>query len=279
MGARLYVIARSASLGRARTAHSAPMSLARRVFAARLLTIVGLLVTWEAYASAAPANALFVSSPRRVATALVGMIASGQLWPHVAATASEASLGLALACAVGIPLGIVMGRSAFVRLTIEPIVMAKYASPTVAFLPLIILWLGIGISSKIALVFLGTVVVLIINSEAAVAGVDRRLVEAARAFTASEWQVNTKVILPAALPVILAGLRLAIGRALIMVVVAEMYASTVGLGYLIFHGAAAFDSTLVFVGVIVLAGAGVASNAILRSIERRLAPWREANAE
>jgi ABC-type nitrate/sulfonate/bicarbonate transport system permease component len=114
-------------------------------------------------------------------------------------------------------------------------VAALYASPQVAFLPLLIIWLGIGFTSKVALVFIGSVIIMIINTETGVAQVDPRLIETARSFTASERQVLTKIVLPAALPIILAGMRLSIGRALVMVVVAEIYASNRGLGYLIFQ--------------------------------------------
>ena len=104
---------------------------------------------------------------------------------------------------------------------------------------------------------------------------DPRLIETARSFTARERQILVKIVLPSALPFIIAGMRLAIGRALVMVVVAEIYASNKGLGYLIFQAGGMYDTAQVFVGVAILAGAGVAFNAALRALERRLAPWRQ----
>jgi ABC-type nitrate/sulfonate/bicarbonate transport system permease component len=241
----------------------------------RAAAVVLFLGCWEALARSGAVSPLFLSSPYRVAAKLGQLVASGQLWPHALASGQEALLGWLLAVLVGVPLGVAMGRSPLVRHTLEPFVVAKYSAPTVAFLPLLIIWLGIGLWSKVALVFLGAVFVLVISTEAGVANVDRRLVETARAFTASEWQVLTKIAMPSALPFVLAGMRLAVGRVLIMVVVAELYASTAGLGYLVFQGAASYDATLVFAGVVVLAGAGVALNGALRLLERRLAPWRQ----
>jgi len=142
-----------------------------------------------------------------------------------------------------------------------------------AFLPLLIIWLGIGLWSKVVLIFLGGVFAVIINTEAGVAHIDPRLVETARAFTASNRQVLIKVVIPAAIPFILAGLRQAVGRVLIMVVVAELYAATAGLGYLIFQGGAMYDTTQVFAGVTLLAGSGIALNQALRLLEQRVAPW------
>jgi ABC-type nitrate/sulfonate/bicarbonate transport system permease component len=237
----------------------------------RVVAVLAFLACWEALARSGAVSPLFLSSPRRVGV--------NAIWPHVLASGEIALLGFALALAVGLPVGAAMGRWATVRHALEPFVMAKYAAPTVAFLPLLVLGLGIGPLSKVALVFLGAVVVLIINTEAGVASVDRRLVETARAFTAGEWAVLTKVMLPAALPFVVAAARLAVGRVLILVVVAEMYASTAGLGYLVFQGAANYDAAQVFAGVAVLASAGIGLNEALRLLERRLAPWRHTQEE
>jgi ABC-type nitrate/sulfonate/bicarbonate transport system permease component len=124
---------------------------------------------------------------------------------------------------IGVPLGVLTGRDRFARHILEPVIMAMYSAPVVALLPLIIVWFGIGLWSKAVLIFLGTVFALIISTEAGVAGVDRRLVETAQSFTATRLQVLTKIVLPSAIPVVLAGVRLAIGRVLVMIVVAGSY--------------------------------------------------------
>jgi ABC-type nitrate/sulfonate/bicarbonate transport system permease component len=240
----------------------------------RGLAVLIALGAWELLARSGAVSPLFFSSPRAVALKLWDLFSTGVIWVHILVSGQEALFGLTLAVAVGVPIGVAMGRWETVRHTLDPFVMAKYCTPTVALLPLLIIWLGIGLWAKVVLVFLGAVIVVVVNTEAGVASTDRRLIETARAFKASEWQILTKVIMPSAMPFLLAGLRLAVGRVMIMVVVAELYASTAGLGYLIFQGAATYDATLVFAGVTILAGTGVAINQALRLLERRLAPWR-----
>jgi ABC-type nitrate/sulfonate/bicarbonate transport system permease component len=250
------------------------MQMDRRIWILRGATAVLFFGAWEAAERAGLIDPLFFSSPSLIIQRLVSMIADGTIWPHIAASATVIALGFALAALVGIPVGLAMGKSKIVGGTLDPYIAAIYASPTVAFLPLMIIWLGIGIPSKVALVFLGCVIIIIVNTEAGVAQVDHRLIETARSFMARERQILWIIILPAALPFILAGMRLAMGRALLMVVVAEIYASNAGLGYLIFQAGGFYDTAQVFVGVAVLATAGVVLNTTLRLIERKLAPWR-----
>ncbi len=237
------------------------------------------LAAWEIGSRLGLLDPLFASSPSLIVEKLVQMIADGSIWPHVLASANIAALGFGLSVAVGVPLGLAMGRSHTIRATLEPFTTALNASPQVAFLPLLIIWLGIGIASKVALVFLGSFIIMVINTETGVAQVDRRLVETARSFMANERQILLKIVLPAALPYIIAGMRLGIGRALVMVVVAEIYAATKGLGYLIFQAGGLYDTAQVFVGVFILAGAGVMLNAFLRWLEKRLAPWQYVQSE
>jgi NitT/TauT family transport system permease protein len=239
----------------------------------RTIAVVLFLGAWQWSVDSGAVNKLFLSSPVAIADRLYEVFADGSIWEHIFASGEVALWGFVLSIAVGVPIGLLMGRVRLARDTLEPFIMAKYSSPIVAFLPLLIIWLGIGVASKVALVFLGGVFVIIINTEAGVANVDRRLVETARSFTANEAQILWKVVLPAALPFIIASMRLAIGRILIMVVVAELYAATAGLGYLIFQAGAAYDTAMIFVGVVLLAGAGITCNSLLRAAERRIAPW------
>ena len=239
----------------------------------RAIAVVLFLGAWQWAVSSGAINKLFLSSPAAIAERLYEVFADGSIWPHIFASGEVAIWGFVLSIAVGVPIGMLMGRVRLARDTLEPFIMAQYSAPIVAFLPLLIIWLGIGVASKVALVFLGGVFVVVINTEAGVANVDRRLVETARSFTAGEARILWKVVLPAALPFIIASMRLAIGRILIMVVVAELYAATAGLGYLIFQAGAAYDTTMIFVGVVLLAGAGIGLNSVLRWAERRIAPW------
>jgi len=239
----------------------------------RTIAVVLFLGAWQWAVASGAISPLFLSSPSAIGEKLYEVFADGSIWQHIFASGEVALWGFVLSILVGVPIGMLMGRMRLARDTLEPFIMAQYSSPIVAFLPLLIIWLGIGVASKVALVFLGGVFVVIINTEAGVSNVDRRLVETARSFTAGELQILWKIILPAALPFIIASMRLAIGRILIMVVVAELYASTAGLGYLIFQAGAAYDTATIFVGVVLLAGAGITLNALLRSAERRIAPW------
>ncbi len=241
--------------------------------------LIAFLALWEIAERVGWIDPLFASSPSLIVEKLAAMIADGSIWPHVAASANIAALGFGLSVLVGVPMGLAMGRSLAIRSTLEPFVTALNASPQVAFLPLLIIWLGIGVASKVALVFLGSFIIMVINTEAGVAQVDRRLVETARSFMANERQVMLKVILPSALPYIIAGMRLGVGRTLVMVVVAEIYAATKGLGYLIFQAGGLYDTAQVFVGVVILAGAGVILNTFLRWLEKRLAPWQHVQTE
>lgn len=241
----------------------------------RTVAVALVLGAWELLVRSGTVDPLFLSSPHLIGLKLAEVFASGEIWPHILVSAKEAALGFGLALLIGIPIGVLMGRMPLVRYTLEPFIMAKYSSPTVAFLPLLIIWLGIGIWSTVALVFLGAVFVLIINTEAGVSNTDPRLIETARSFTATEGQILLKIVLPAAIPFVLAAMRLAVGRVLIMVVVAEMYASTAGLGYLVFQAGAMYDTTMVFVGVVILAAAGVALSELLRSLEKRMVPWQQ----
>jgi len=254
----------------------------RRTGLANLLRFGGLtlfVAAWEAGSRLGWLDPLFASSPSLIVEKLISMIADGSLWPHVLASANIAALGFGLSVLVGVPVGLAMGRSKMIRAAIEPFTTALNASPQVAFLPLLIIWLGIGIASKVALVFLGSVIIMVVNTEAGVMQVDRRLVETARSFMANERQVLLKIVLPSALPYIIAGMRLGVGRTLVMVVVAEIYAATKGLGYLIFQAGGLYDTAQVFVGVAILASAGMLLNAFLRWLEKRLAPWQHLHTE
>jgi NitT/TauT family transport system permease protein len=180
-----------------------------------------------------------------------------------------------MAVVVGITIGLFMGASRRVRDYLDPLVSALYATPMIALAPLFILWFGIGVNSKIAVVFVLAVLPIVINTETGIRTVDPHLVETARAFSAGRAQIFRKVMLPAALPTIVTGLRLGVGRGLIGVVAGELFAAQAGLGYLVVASSQLFNPAGVFVGITALAGAGVLAMVLLRRVERKLAPWRE----
>lgn len=245
----------------------------------RLIAVSLVLGVWEWAVSSGAINPLFLSSPSSVIVRLIEVFADGSIWKHILASGEVAVWSFLLCVGIGVPLGLMMGRIRLVRDTLEPFIIAKYSSPTVAFLPILIIWLGIGVMSKVALVTLGGIFVIIINTEAGVSNVDRKLVETARSFMASEFQILRKIVLPGSLPFIIAGIRLAVGRILIYVVIAEMFASTAGLGYLIFQAGAMYDTTMIFVGVTILAATGIIMNSLLRVLEEKIAPWRYSSRE
>jgi NitT/TauT family transport system permease protein len=154
-----------------------------------------------------------------------------------------------------------------------------YATPVIALGPLFVLWLGIGVGSKIAIIFLTSVFPILINTIVGLTTTDRNLIEVARAYGASERQIFTKIRLPSATPFVIAGLRLGVARALVGVVVAELFGARAGLGFMILGSAQNFDTAGLYVGVLILAVAGIVSVELLKALERRLAPWRVEEAD
>jgi NitT/TauT family transport system permease protein len=187
--------------------------------------------------------------------------------------------GFALAVALGILLGVVLAEFPLIRGLVDPWVSMLYATPIIALGPLFILWLGIGVISKSSIVFLVSVFPILINTVSGLTTTDKVFIEVAESFGANAWQIYVKVRMPAALPFIIAGLRLGVARALVGVVVAELFGARAGLGFLILNSAQSFDTAGVFVGVIILAIAGVLSVELLKWLEFKLAPWRHQESE
>jgi NitT/TauT family transport system permease protein len=200
---------------------------------------------------------------------------SGELLRHIAVSLNEFIVGFALAAVVGVLLGIVIASSKTAKDFIDPWVSAVYATPTVALAPLLIFVFGIDAASKMAVVFLLAVFPIIINTSTGITSTDQIFIEAARSFSANKLQIFSKVLIPSALPFIVAGLRLGIGRGLVGVVIGEFIGARAGLGYLIFKSSQGFQIDAMWVGVFLLAGTGVLAVSILQRVERRMAPWRQ----
>jgi NitT/TauT family transport system permease protein len=217
---------------------------------------------------------IFLSSPTAIAAAAVRLFSTGAIWNDLRVSALEFVLGFGLAIAVGIPLGLAAGWYRRFCFAIEPFLSALNATPRVALLPLIIIWVGIGIWSKVVVVFLGAVIPICINSLAGVRTTDARLLRVARSFQAGRGRLFRTIILPSAVPFILTGLRLGVGRAMVGVVVGELYAATAGIGFMITVAGASFQTDRVFVGVGIIALAGVLMIEALARLERRFETWR-----
>jgi NitT/TauT family transport system permease protein len=238
-----------------------------------LLSILTGLAIWEAISRFAVSNALFLASPSQIVGAIVTLAQTGELGKHMGVSAAEFALGYGIAAILGIGLGLTMASSERAKQALQPWVSGLYATPTIALGPLFILWMGIGIWSKVMVVLLLVIFPVAINTEAGLRCTSERLVETLRSFGASRWQIFFKLSLPSAMPFILAGLKLGIGRGLIGVVVAELFGSRAGLGQLISQSADSFNMPSLFAAVVILAVAGIVMTAGFSWLERRLVPW------
>lgn len=247
-----------------------------RRWALRLTSVVLILVAWQIYGS--QINPILLSDPSSVAVAFVDMIKDGTLSHALASSLEVLGVGFGVGAVAGVLLGLVAGRSEVVSAAIEVPVNALYATPAVALIPVIVLWFGFEATTKSIVVFLFVIFPVLINTTRGVREVDPDLVEVARSFCSSEWRMWADLILPSALPYIVTGLRLAVGRALIGVIVAEFYTSLSGLGNLIATNANNFQTARMFVPVVVIAALGVVLTALLELAERRLVQWRKATA-
>jgi NitT/TauT family transport system permease protein len=247
-------------------------ALKRKKFAG-ILSVAGGLLLWELVSRVAIANPLFLAAPTQIVEAIYALTLSGEMGQHIAVSGLEFVLGYAIASVIGIAFGFGMASSDRFRQALQPWITGFYATPTIALAPLFILWLGIGIWSKVLVVITLVLFPVTINTEAGLRQTSDRLTEMLRSFGANRQQIFFKVSLPSAVPFILAGLKIGIGRGLIGVVVAELFGSRAGLGRLISASADTFNMPELFAGVIVLATAGIAMTAGFTWLESRLVPW------
>jgi ABC-type nitrate/sulfonate/bicarbonate transport system permease component len=248
-----------------------PMSPARR-WTLRLASVAAILIAWQLYGGSI--NPILLSDPSAVAVAFVDMVRDGSLGHALASSLEVLGLGFLFGSVAGVVIGLAAGRSDTVAALIELPVNALYAVPAVALVPVIVLWFGFEVTTKTIVVFIFVIFPVLINTMRGVREVDPELVEVARSFCSSERRMWFDLILPSALPFIVTGLRLAIGRALIGVIVAEFYTSLSGLGDLITTNASNFQTARMFVPIVVIALLGVVLTALLELAERRLVPWR-----
>jgi len=237
---------------------------------------VGIFLTiWELVGNVFQLiNPMFMSAPSLIFKAAVEMFRSGEIYNDLYVSGVEFLGGYFLAAVVAIPFGIILGWYKRAGYICDPFVNAMNATPRVALLPLVIIWLGIGIMSKVGIIFLGAVFSILINTRDGVKTTPINLLTAARSFGASEWMVFKAVVLPSTVPFILTGLRLAVGRALVGVLVGELYAATAGIGFMITVAGATFQTDKVFVGVLIFALSGMIGMELLTKLEHRFDRWR-----
>jgi NitT/TauT family transport system permease protein len=239
------------------------------------LAVAAFLITWELVGNVFQLiNPMFMSAPSLIFKAGYEMFRSGEIYHDLYVSGIEFVGGYALAAIVGIPFGILTGWYKRMSYIFDPFVNAMNATPRVALLPLVIIWLGIGIMSKVGIIFLGAVFSILINTRDGVKTTPANLLNAARSFGASEWMVFKTVVVPSTIPFILTGLRLAVGRALVGVLVGELYAATAGIGFMITVAGATFQTDKVFVGVGIFALSGMIGMELLTKVEKRFDRWR-----
>jgi NitT/TauT family transport system permease protein len=236
--------------------------------------LIAFLLIWEAVGRSGLIDPLFISSPLRVALAGYGLMQDRDFWNDLVVSASEFGLGYLAAAAMAIPLGLAIGLSKRLQYLLGPFIDTLNAVPRVTLLPLIIIWLGIGIWSKVAVVFLGAVIPIAISTQAGVRTSETRFIRVARSFSASRMKMFSSIVLPGTVPFIFSGLKYGAGRALLGVVVGELYAATAGLGHMIADAGNAFQTDIVFFGVAIFMTTGLIVVALLDALERHFEKWR-----
>lgn len=237
-------------------------------------TVLAFFVIWEAIARSGLVNPLFISSPTLALRAGQELFAEGEIWKDLRVSATEFLVGYVLAAVVAIPLGLAVGWYKRLYYLLSPFIDTLNAVPRVTLLPLIVIWFGIGIWSKIVVVFLGAVIPMLINTFSGVKTNEERFLRVARSFGASELMIFWSIVLPGTVPFIFTGLKYAAGRALLGVVVGELYAATAGIGYLIAIAGNTFQTDKVFVGILLVMVTGLVTVEVLNRLERRFDAWR-----
>jgi ABC-type nitrate/sulfonate/bicarbonate transport system permease component len=234
-----------------------------------------ILIVWQLVAPYI--NPIFFASPTQIAAAFYETTVSGELPYFLGQSLEVMFYGLIIAIAVGIPLGVAMARLRWLDWALDLPINALYATPLVAVVPLLVLWFGIYLKAKIIVVFLFAIFPVLINTYQGVRECDKNMLEVAQSFRSNEWNTWRDVLLPFAVPYIFAGTRLAIGRGLIGMIIAEFYTTISGLGFMVTKYANVFAMDKTFVPVIVLMVLGVSLTSLLKWVGRRIAPWSNAN--
>jgi ABC-type nitrate/sulfonate/bicarbonate transport system permease component len=257
-----------------------PAAGARRDVAQQWMrTIVGgaavaaFLTVWQIVGGRELARSDLVSYPSEILASLYGMIASGELAANLGITLQEFVLGFVPAIVFGVALGVAFALSRRLVHLVDPIFAALYTAPMIAFIPILVVWFGVGMATKAVMVFLTAFVPIVINTRTGVAEVNEAWVRALRAYGATRAQVIFKGLLPGATPAIMAGLRLAVGRSIVSLVAAEMYVSVKGIGRLVQVYSTSDRAAAIFVLVLVISSLGFAGVVFIRMLEAWIAPW------
>lgn len=236
--------------------------------------VLMILIPWELVSRLGLTRSVLLSSPTAVTEALINDVVTGRIWPHAWASFQVWALGFGLATIAGILLGLIAGWYRRVGLVAIPWLQVVYVAPDLAFVPLFILWFGLGLVFKVWVVFVGVLIYVALNTIAGVQATEDRFLAVARTYGASRLMVFRTIVLPGSVPYIMTGLRLASGRALVGVVGAEFISSNEGLGFVISISGALLQTDRLFAGLIILASFGIVLNELLGRLERRFERWR-----
>ncbi len=245
--------------------------------AIRIVSLATVLAIWEFFG--ARVDPSLFTTPSAVFFAAVEMIGSGELWTYLAPSLVVLAIGLSLAAAIGIAVGLLLARFWVLDVAFGVYITFLYSIPSVALVPLIVLWAGFETGAKVIILFLFAFFPMAINTYQGVKNVDAKLIEVGRAFRCSERQLWANIVLPGALPFIVTGLRLAVGRGLIGMVLADLYTAISGIGYLIVRTASTYQVDKMFVPIVTLGVLGVTLTACLRFVEIHVAPWTAAGKQ
>ncbi len=251
----------------------------RRRYAGRallgLILPVGVLVAWQVLASTRAIDLRLFPAPSEVLSDLADLVRSGELLSNFLVSLARATAGFAVGASAGLVFGVLVGYSRLAESLLDPTFQMLRTVPLLAMTPLFILWLGFSDTAKVTLIATGAFFPMYVNAFLGVRGVDRKLFDVARVLEFSRAQQIRRVILPAAAPNILLGLRLSIGMSWLCLVVAELMGAQSGLGYLIQNARSLLDTPTVLIGVAAFALIGKASDSLVRVAERRLLAWRD----
>ena len=241
-------------------------------FGTNLLSILSLAVLWEVAGRAM--DSTLIPPLSQIGAAWWKLLSSGKLLANLSMSLVTLAIGFCLAVFTGTILGLLMGRFRAVEHFLDLYVNALMSAPTTAFVPVLILWFGLGVQSRIAVVFLFAVFVVIINTMTGVKQVDQVLLEMARSFGAREKETFLKIILPAAMPAIMAGVRLAMGRAVKGIVTAEMLLTLTGIGAMIMQYGSAFATDALFAVILTILIIAMIAMKLVQLLDRRLTGWK-----
>jgi len=241
-------------------------------WAVTVISLIIMLAAWEFFGR--KINPIFGSFPTAIAEAFWDLLLAGKLGAALAQSLQPFIVGYGLAIIIGVPLGLVIGRFRVLEAGLGIYVTAGYAMPLVALVPLLMLWLGLGFAVKAAVVLLMSIFPIIINTWLGVTAVPKSLIEVGKAFVAPDATILRRIILPATLPYIMAGIRLAVGRAVVGMVIAEFFTTISGLGAIIINSANNFDTATMFVPIIVLMVLATGLNWCIGLVEHWVAPWQ-----